>query len=78
MLAARRADVADLNARARTLLTATGRLGDSRFTSPEDDGGRSFAVGDIVIARRNDYSTGLLNGQRGLVTHVDPDRTGSP
>ncbi len=34
---------------------------------------RSFAAGDLVIARRNDYSRGLINGQRGVVTAVDLD-----
>ena len=34
---------------------------------------RSFAAGDLVIARRNDYSRGLINGQRGTVIAVDPD-----
>ena len=34
---------------------------------------RSFAAGDLVIARRNDYARGLINGQRGTVTAVDPD-----
>jgi hypothetical protein len=28
----------------------------------------------VVIARRNDYTAGLFNGQRGVITHVDPDR----
>jgi ATP-dependent exoDNAse (exonuclease V) alpha subunit len=74
MLAARRADVADLNARARELLAAAGRLRGPTIQVAGDDRQRCFAVGDIVIARRNDYTTGLLNGQRGLVTHIDPDR----
>jgi ATP-dependent exoDNAse (exonuclease V) alpha subunit len=74
MLAARRADVADLNARARTLLAAAGLLRGPSLHAGGEDGQRCFAVGDMVIARRNDYATGLLNGQRGLVTHVDPDR----
>jgi hypothetical protein len=34
---------------------------------------RSFAAGDLVIARRNDYAHNLINGQRGTVTAVDPD-----
>ena len=33
---------------------------------------RAFAAGDLVISRRNNYSRGLINGQRGTVTAVDP------
>jgi ATP-dependent exoDNAse (exonuclease V) alpha subunit len=71
MLAARRADVVDLNARARILLAAAGRLTGPSVRVDEDGDARDFAVGDIVIARRNDYATRLFNGQRGVVTHVD-------
>jgi ATP-dependent exoDNAse (exonuclease V) alpha subunit len=39
-----------------------------------DGGERSFAVGDTVIARRNGYPLGIFNGQRGTITHIDPDR----
>jgi conjugative relaxase-like TrwC/TraI family protein len=73
MLAARRADVADLNARARTLMAAAGRLAGPTVRGHSEDGERSFAVGDVVIARRNDYAAGLFNGQRGVITGVDPD-----
>jgi ATP-dependent exoDNAse (exonuclease V) alpha subunit len=74
MLAARRADVADLNARARALMAAHGRLTGPTVCGYAPDGQRHFAVGDMVIARRNDYTAGLFNGQRGVITHVDPDR----
>ena len=36
-------------------------------------GDREYQVGDVVIARRNAYLHGLVNGQRGVVTHVDID-----
>jgi ATP-dependent exoDNAse (exonuclease V) alpha subunit len=74
MLAARRIDVADLNDRARALMAAAGRLTGPTLCVHLNDGERSFAVGEVVIARRNDYRAGLFNGQRGRVIHVDPDR----
>ncbi len=85
MLAARRADVADLNTRARTLMAAAGRLSgpvlqvalDDDPAVPAGDHGsmRSFAVGDHVIARANHYPAGILNGQTGRFVAVPPDRS---
>ena len=86
MLAARRADVDDLNRRARTLLAAHGHLTGAMLEVSVEPGPdappgaapavRRFAVGDQVIARSNQYSVGLLNGQTGTVLAVHPD-TGS-
>jgi len=67
MLAQRRDDVADLNARAREHLRAAGQLGERELRLP---GGR-FAVGDHVIAKRNDLQRGVVNGERGRVVAVD-------
>jgi ATP-dependent exoDNAse (exonuclease V) alpha subunit len=67
MIAARRSDVDDLNARARVRMKAAGHL-----TGPEltvDD--RSFQVGDDVLCLRNERSLGVLNGTRGTLTGVD-------
>ena len=69
MLAQRRDDVSDLNARAREQMRAAGRLGERELRLP---GGR-FAVGDHVIAKRNDLQRGVVNGERGRVVAVDPD-----
>ena len=69
MLAQRRDDVADLNARARAHMRAAGRLGEQELRLP---GGR-FAVGDHLIAKRNDLRRGVVNGERGRVVAVDPD-----
>jgi conjugative relaxase-like TrwC/TraI family protein len=69
MVAARRSAVADLNGRARELLTARGELGQEVFVA----GGLSFAVGDDVLAQRNDYRLGLLNGTRGKVASATKD-----
>ena len=68
MLAHRRADVADLNFRARELRKAQGHLGPDEVAGHAD---RTFAVGDHVVVIRNDHHAGYLNGQRGTVTHVD-------
>jgi len=54
-------------------MNASGRLTGPVLTVPVSPyADRSFAAGDLVIARRNDYSRGLINGQRGIVTAVDP------
>ncbi len=67
MLASRQAQVVALNRLARCRLRAAGGLETEEMTA----GGRSFAVGDAVVAGRNDYRLGLLNGTRGTVTAVD-------
>jgi conjugative relaxase-like TrwC/TraI family protein len=70
MLAARRVDVADLNARARTRMQTAGRLA----PGPLRVGGQEFAVGDRVLLLRNAYRLGVLNGTRGTVLSVDQGR----
>ena len=67
MIAARRADVRDLNDGARELLKVEGRLGGDELEA----GGRAFTEGDEVIGLRNDRKLGILNGQRGTVRQVD-------
>lgn len=70
MIAHRRADVADLNRRARQLMGADGRLGTDELTLHD----RAFAEGDAVLARRNDRRLEIVNGARGTVTAVDLER----
>lgn len=68
MVAARRADVADLNGHARALMAADGRLGTQTMTV----GTREFAVGDRIVTLKNERRRlGVLNGTRGTVTAVD-------
>ena len=67
MIAARRSTVGDLNERARDLLMASGELGETVLEA----GSHSFAKGDEVLALRNDYELGLLNGSRGTVQSAD-------
>jgi conjugative relaxase-like TrwC/TraI family protein len=66
MLAYRRADVADLNDRARAKLRADGRLGPDELTC----GGRALAPGDFVLATRNEQRLGVHNGQTGTLTAI--------
>ncbi len=67
MLAHRRSDVADLNDRARALVKCDGGLGEEELYIE----GRSYSVGDQVLARRNDRHLDVINGARGVVTRVD-------
>ena len=63
MIAFRRADVADLNGRARALMRASGRARRPRSSTLP---GGAFAVGDRVVLRRNDRRLGVANGERGV------------
>ncbi|HEX5851465.1 MAG TPA: AAA family ATPase, partial [Solirubrobacteraceae bacterium] len=56
-----------LNALVRDELKRDGRLGESIHI-----GGCEFAVGDRVVARRNDRERAVDNGMRGTVIAVDP------
>ncbi|HEX5923228.1 MAG TPA: AAA family ATPase, partial [Baekduia sp.] len=56
-----------LNALVRAELRRDGRLGESVHVA-----GHEFAVGDRVIARRNDRRRAVDNGTRGTVIAVDP------
>jgi Ti-type conjugative transfer relaxase TraA len=69
MIAHRRTDVADLNALARDRMRRDGRLGEDELLA----GSRAFAVGDRVIARRNDRRADVVNGMRAEVVGVDMD-----
>lgn len=70
MIALRRADVAELNQRARAQMTATGQLGDRTLSVY----GQPIAEGDLVVALRNHTGIGVVNGTQGTVTHVDTDQ----
>lgn len=70
MIAHRRRDVAELNAGARVLLRAAGNIGDDELVTPQ----RAFAIGDRVIAGRNDPGLGVVNGQAGTLTMLTVDR----
>jgi conjugative relaxase-like TrwC/TraI family protein len=70
MVAARGADIDDLNARARTRMAADGQL----TGRPLQAAGHEFRVGDRVLCLRNHRHLGVLNGTRGTVTHTDRRR----
>ena len=70
MVAARLADVDDLNRRARYGLRDEGYLGHDQIVLA----GRAFARADEVLALRNDYRLGLLNGTRATVEQIDTAR----
>ena len=67
MIAHRRADVAELNARARAVRRVTGKLGADELVAA----GAAFAAGDRVIVKRNDGRLDVRNGDRGVVDRVD-------
>ncbi|MEX0592555.1 MAG: MobF family relaxase [Nitriliruptoraceae bacterium] len=69
MIALRRADVDDLNGRARRRMLAAGRIAGDVL---EVDGQR-FQAGDQIVCLRNDRSVGVVNGTRATITHVDVD-----
>ncbi len=70
MIAHRRTDVAELNARARERMREAGRLrGDELHTAD-----RSFAVGDRVITTRNDRRLDVVNGQTGALAAIRDGR----
>ncbi len=70
MVAARLADTDDLNRRARYVLYDEGHLGKDEVVL----GGRPYAERDQVLALRNDYRLGLLNGTRAVVERIDTRR----
>jgi len=76
ILAATRAEVAELNARARAVLVSNGTIDDSRGTDVEikrRDGStdmRRFAPGDRIVFTMNDREIGVANGVSGTVSDV--------
>lgn len=78
LLAARRADVEVLNAGARAVRVQAGELEEGRTYALAGGGRLTFAAGDLVHIRRNDYRSrrdesqpDILNGFRGVVLDVD-------
>ncbi len=68
LLAWRRANVAELNARARDWMAESGRLSGPALSV----GDLTYQAGDQVVALAPDYQAGLVTSQRGTVTSVDP------
>lgn len=70
MIALHQADVDDLNARARQLLKTEGKLAGPHIEAA----GKSFAVGDRVMALRNDRRVGITNGTVATVTAINVEQ----
>lgn len=70
MVALHQVDVDDLNQRARRLLQDVGEL---NGPSVESADAKVFAVGDYVMALRNDRRIGVTNGTRATVIAVDQE-----
>jgi conjugative relaxase-like TrwC/TraI family protein len=69
MVAKRNVEVERLNATARELLRADGRLGEREV----EVGEAHFAVGDRVITRVNDHAASIYNRERWKVAEVDSE-----
>jgi Ti-type conjugative transfer relaxase TraA len=67
MVALRRADVRELNERARALRVAAGDVAGPTLRLP----GGEFATGDRVVTTRNRRGLGVVNGSHGTVADVD-------
>lgn len=66
----RRANVAELNTRARAWMAATGRLTGPEVACP---GGTAYRAGDHVVALAPGPAGSLVTSQRAVVTAVNPD-----
>jgi conjugative relaxase-like TrwC/TraI family protein len=69
MMALRRSDVDELNARARALLVAEGSVEEAGA----DVGDKTFGVGDRVVCLDNNRRIGVHNALFGTVIEADPD-----
>jgi len=70
MLAVRRSQVEALNRIARQALQQAGEIGPDQVAHRD----LRFAIGDEVLALRNDYRLDVLNGTRGTVTDIEQER----
>ncbi|ODU50188.1 MAG: hypothetical protein ABS92_03875 [Thiobacillus sp. SCN 63-374] len=75
MLAATRAEVAQLNAMARAGLKADGRLAGG-LQVPTAGGMKEFAVGERVIFLKNSSALGVKNGELGTIQNLKFDKAG--
>lgn len=69
ILAHRRADVRDLNARARAIRRRAGELG-ADVELPTSAGGRAFAEKDRIYFLRNETGLGVKNGSLGTIAAI--------
>ncbi|MEX3555904.1 MAG: MobF family relaxase [Burkholderia gladioli] len=82
MIAATRAEVADLNVRARARLVALGIVRDSKGIEFEitrrDDSkeAKRFAPGDRIVFTKNDRTIGVANGSTGAIQKIERAASG--
>jgi ATP-dependent exoDNAse (exonuclease V) alpha subunit len=70
MIAARRSEIADLNRRAHGLMKSSGLLGEASLQIGELE----FAPGDEIMTLKNAPKLGVINGSRGVIANVEPQR----
>jgi hypothetical protein len=70
MIAARKSDVQDLNARARRLMRSAGRVANDELAIA----GQRFAAGDRVMTLKNSRALGVINGTQAVVCGTDRAR----
>ncbi|MGB9129748.1 MAG: AAA family ATPase, partial [Thiobacillus sp.] len=75
MLAATRAEVAQINAMARQMLKSEGRLAGG-LQVPTAAGMKEFAIGDRIIFGKNNSVFGVKNGELGTVESIRFDKAG--
>lgn len=73
ILAYRNDDVRDLNQLAREVWRGEGRLSDEEVRVETAKGKRSFAEGDRILFRKNEYSMGVKNGSLGTIEAIEGD-----
>lgn len=73
ILAHRRADVRELNERAREKLVERGII-DAGFAFQTEDGSRTFAAGDQIVFLKNEGSLRVKNGMLAKVVEAAPGR----
>lgn len=84
IIAGTRAEVADLNQRARTTLIEAGAIDPSNeievaiIRRDESTDIRRFAAGDRIVFTMNDRLLGVANGMTGSVKTIDHGRRGGP
>jgi ATP-dependent exoDNAse (exonuclease V) alpha subunit len=66
MIAHYRADVRELNGRARAVMRSAGRLGPDELVAA----GSRYAVGDRIVIKHNSARLGVHNSERGVVEAV--------
>lgn len=75
MLAATRAEVAQINSSARQILKAEGRLAGG-LQVPTTSGMKEFAVGDRIIFGKNNSTLGVKNGELATIQSIRFDKAG--